>query len=321
MGPRKERGGSGSLSLPTSTPLHLGSPAFLQPHPHSQPPPVCSRTSARSLPCPHQLGTVSPPSSASLGFLACAEGTAVLTGLSGKVGLGKGQLMGWRREAAGSPGAPDFDHQGRCGPRRLHPRALPGGAVPGPSSGEVWGVSEDWRGPVLYGTGSPERGDTLSPLPSPSLASPWRGGGAALSPGVCNSLSPPSILVGSPMLGVRREDPPSHRLGGACGPPGRPDQPASAVGVGGPPRGTKSVGSAEEAWLLPPPIAETFCWGRGGRPSRGAPPLCSPPFPQTQPAPALRVPAERIYTLLRRWGLSSGVGVSVLLSRSSRGAG
>lgn len=240
-----------SLSPPAPRP-HLGSPAFLQSHPRSQPPPVCIRTSARSLPRPHQLGTVSPPSSASLGFLACAEGTAILlTGLSEKAGLGKGQLMGWTREAAGSPGAPDFDHQGRCGPRRLHPRALPGGAVPGPSSGGVWGASGGWRrGPVLYGTRSPERGDTLSPLPSLSLASPWRG--VAFSPGVCNSLSPPSILVGSPTLGVWREDPPSHRLGGACGPPGRPDLPASAVGVGGPPRGTKSVGSAEEAWLPPP---------------------------------------------------------------------
>ena len=226
MGPRKERGGSGSLSLHTSTPLHLGSPAFLQPHPHSQPPPVCSRTSARSLPCPHQLGTVSPPSSASLGFLACAEGTAVLTGLSGKAGLGKGQLMGWRREAAGSPGAPDFDHQGRCGPRRLHPRALPGGAVPGPSSGEVWGVSEDWRGPVLYGTGSPERGDTLSPLPSPSLASPWRGGGRHFSRGsVIHSPLPLSWLAPPCLVSCVKTLPPIgwagpvDRLAGPISPP------------------------------------------------------------------------------------------------------
>ena len=167
QGTSEGEGGSGSLSLPTSTPPHLGSPAFLQPHPHSQPPPVGLRTSAWSLPCPHQLGTVSPPSSASLGFLACAEGTAVLTGLSGKAGLGKGQLMGWTREAAGSPGAPDFDHQGRCGPRRLHPGALPGGAVPSPSSGGVWGCLRTGEDQFSVGPGTQSVG-------TPSLRSPAR---------------------------------------------------------------------------------------------------------------------------------------------------
>lgn len=231
--------------------------------------------------------------------------------------------MGWTGEAAGSPGAPDFDHQGRCGPRRFHPLALPGVLDQGPGSGaglggEGRGVVGDWsRGPVLYGIRSPEHGDTPSPLPSPSLASRWRG--AAFSPGVRNSLSPPSILVGSPTLGVWREDPPSRRLGGACGPPGRPDPPRlwESGGLLGE---KKSVGSAEEAWLAPP-VLRCSAGDRAGDPRAAPLPGVPAGFWLTQPAPALRFPAERIYTLRRRWGLSWGVGVSVLLSRSSRGAG
>ena len=191
-------------------------------------PPACIRTSARSLPRPHQLGRVSPPASASLGFLACVEGTAILlTGLSGKAGLGKGQLMGWTGEAAGSPGAPDFDHQGRCGPRRLYPLALPGGAGLGSrqwgrvAGTVVWGLEE--RTSSLWDQEPRAWGH---PLPAPQPVSGVTvEGGAAFSSGVRNSLSPPSILVGSPTLGVWREGPPSYRLGGSCGPPGRPDPP------------------------------------------------------------------------------------------------
>lgn len=135
--------------------------------------------------------------------------------------------MGWTGEAAGSPGAPDFDHQGRCGPRRLYPLALPGGAGLGSrqwgrvAGTVVWGLEE--RTSSLWDQEPRAWGH---PLPAPQPVSGVTvEGGAAFSSGVRNSLSPPSILVGSPTLGVWREDPPSYRLGGSCGPPGRPDPP------------------------------------------------------------------------------------------------
>ena len=130
--------------------------------------------------------------------------------MSGKAGLGKGQLMGWTGEAAGSPGAPDFDHQGRCGPRRLHPLALPGGAGPGSlqwgraAGAVVWGLEERtsslwdqepraWGHPlpapqpvsgvtVEGGRHFPRGSVTHSPLPLSWLAPPPLGSGVKTLP-------------------------------------------------------------------------------------------------------------------------------------------
>lgn len=128
----------------------------------------------------------------------------------------------------------------RCGLRRL--TTIPAGRCwtrsrqwAGLGRGEGGGVVGDWsRGPVLYGTRSPERG-------TPPRRSPARPGvtvgGAAFSPGVRNSLS--SLYLGwLPQHRVSGVKTLPSWLGGACGPPGRPDPPRPGS-RGGPLRGTK----------------------------------------------------------------------------------
>lgn len=327
--------------LPPAPPRpHLHAPPLRPgPQPASPPRPLpLSVPQSPPPPNPHQLGSVKSPGFAEPWFPRLRRRDAEPSSRgSGGGRAGEGQRIGQRisGEAAGSPGALDFAHQGRCGPREAAPRGRAGWCGAGVrATARGFGEWEE-RASSLWAQKPRAWGHSL---PVPQSISGVTVEGAAFSPGstthsggipVRALLSPqPWLAHVSPTLGVSRalrEDPPSHRvwtawlglplIGPHHGPQCETVAPVAGLCVGrGPPQGIKSVRSVEEAWLAPPVLGRCSAGDGVGDPcsarrSRGLPADTAPPL--LLRTHATRAHATRTHASLRpSWGLSWGVGAA-----------